>query len=98
MTSEKTPCRSQWSPHPRRAIVKMIIVLALAVGALAALIFSIDDQVLDQLKHSLSIGTIIALVLLINIVSFVAFILLYAAYQWVRCDLKPGAREDELPG
>lgn len=84
-------------PHtrnPRRAVIKMaVIILGLLIVA-GGLLLTIDDSVLDQLKFNLSLGALIALVVVINIISFVFFILLYAAYQWVRRDLKDPRSED----
>ena len=73
----------------KRACAKMAAVSVLVVAVLAALIWLVNDRMLDELKHTLSLWTIVALVLIINLVSFVCFVVLYAAYRWVRRDLKP---------
>lgn len=75
--------------HAGRALLKIGLIAALAIGAITLLSHAMSDQVLDELKHNLSMGTIIALVILINAVSFVCFLVLMAAYRWVRRDFKP---------
>lgn len=85
-------------PRPvnrKRAFAKIILIVLLLAALAAALTLTVDQQALDALKHGLSVWTIIALVLIINLVSFVCFIVLFAAYRWVRCDLKP-RRDDDL--
>lgn len=79
----------------KRACAKIALIALLIAALLAVLLMIVDKQVLDSLKHSLSLWTIVALVLIINLVSFVSFMVLYAAYRWVRRDLKP-RRDDEL--
>lgn len=79
-----------------RAILKTIFVLAGVAAAVTALSCFVDGQALNVLKHSLSLWSIIALVVIINLVSFGCFVVLYAAWQWVRCDLKPRAADDTL--
>ena len=81
--------------HHRRAFFKIAILLFGAVLLIAGLGLLIDDHSLQQLKHNLSLGTIIILVIIINLVSFVCFMLMLAAYKWVRGDLKPH-RQDIL--
>lgn len=80
----------------KRACVKIAVVVAAIMLVLAAMVAVVHDgQVLDELKHSLSLWTIVALVVIINLVSFLCFVVLYAAYRWVRRDLKP-RRDDDL--
>ena len=86
---------SQCSTNKKRACVKIAVVAVAVIAALAALALLLDGQALDELKHTLSLWTIVALVLVINLVSFVCFVILYAAYRWVRRDLKP-QRDAEL--
>lgn len=62
-----------------------ILTTALLIGLLSHFI---SGQALDELKHSLSLWTIIALVVVINLVGFICFLVLFAVYQWIRGDLK----------
>ncbi len=80
--------------NPRRAVLKMISILAVVLLVLAGLIHFFSDQMIDELKHSFSVWTIITLILIVNLVSFVCVIVMFAAYRWVRGDLRP--RRDEL--
>lgn len=89
MPKQSTNQEQPYHPHPGRACMKMAIIFGVALLTLAGLVFSIEDQTLDTLKHTLSIGNIIVLVLVINLASLMMFMILYAAYQWVRKDLKP---------
>lgn len=85
---------AQAHKNPGRAILKMtVLLLGLLViaGVLAGLV---DDSLIDQLKFNLSLGALIGLVVVINIISLICFIGLYAAYQWIRCDLKAPRSED----
>ena len=80
--------------HPLRALFKMATILLGLLAVAGFLLLTIDESVLDQLKFNLSLGTLIALVVVINLISFIFFIILYAAYQWVRRDLKAPRSED----
>ena len=79
----------------KRACVKIAAILMLAAVTVAVLAPVVNDAVLDELKHTLSLWSIIALVVVINVVSFACFVIFYMAYRWVRRDLKPRA-DDEL--
>ncbi len=72
----------------KKVFFKICVVLVVALALLFGLIMLVGDQHLDQLKHSLSLGTIILLVVILNVVSFICFIVMYGAYQWIRTDLK----------
>lgn len=84
-------------PCQARACLKIALIVALALGAAVLLSRAVDGPALDELKHSLSIGAVIALVLIANLVSFACFLVLYGAYRWVRRDLAP-RREDGFDG
>lgn len=73
----------------KRACVKATAVLLAVVLAVAGLSQLITPDAIDVLKHSLSLWSIIALVVIINLVSFGCFIVLYIAYRWIRCDIRP---------
>lgn len=79
--------------HHKRACVKMAAVLLAIIAAVAVLSQFITVDAIDTLKHSLSLWSIIALVIIINLVAFGCFIVLYFAYQWIRCDLKPPPKD-----
>lgn len=81
--------RSVYKTHPGRATLKLLFLALVAAAALALSLQWVDQGVLDTIKHHLSVPTIILLVVIINLVSFVLFLLAYAAWQWVRSDLKP---------
>lgn len=78
----------------KRALIKIGVVLFTIVLIVAGLSHFVSAQALDELKHSLSLWTMISLVLIINLVTLGSFIVLFAAYQWIRCDLKPQKSRD----
>ena len=73
----------------RRIALKLAFIVITAGLVIAGLVWSIDDQALDNLKHRLSLWTLIALLLIINLVSFISFLVTYMAWKWVRVELKP---------
>ena len=77
----------------KRACLKLAVVLGAITLAVAGLSQLITTEALDELKHNLSLWSVIALVVIINLVSVACFIVLNAAYQWIRRDLKPSNRE-----
>lgn len=78
---------------PRAALKTAVILLVLLVIAGLIALF-IDDSLIDTLKFNLSLGALIGLVVVINIISLICFMMLYAAYQWVRRDLKSSRNAD----
>lgn len=83
-----------YSRNPKRALLKIAAIVGILLLIVGLLSLSIDQAALNQLKFDLSVWTVIALVLIINLISAASFIVLYAAYLWVRCDLKPPRSED----
>ena len=73
----------------RRIACKLAFIIITAALVITGLAWSIDDQALDNLKYRLSLWTLIALLLIINLVSFVSFLVMYMAWKWVRIELKP---------
>jgi uncharacterized membrane protein len=78
----------------KRACCKLAFIICVTLTVLIGLYFFVDSQVVSGIKENFSLGVIIALVVIVNLVSFLCFIVLYAAYQWVRCDLKEKRLED----
>lgn len=77
----------------KRACLKLAVVLGAIALAVAGLLQLVTADALDELKQSLSLWSVIVLVVIINLVSFACFIVLNAAYQWIRRDWKPPERE-----
>lgn len=75
----------------KRACLKAAGVLLAIVLAILLLSQLVTTDTIDVLKHSLSLWSIIALVVIINLVSFGCFIVLFFAYRWIRCDLRPSS-------
>ena len=79
----------KYRTHKIRAIFKaagVLLCVAVAVVILADLIST--DQI-DMLKHHLDLWTIIALMVIINLLSFAIIFMLYTAYRWIKGDVKP---------
>ena len=85
-----------YAKNTRRAAMKIavIAVFLIIVGALASI--PLNDPTLDRLKFNLNLGMLIGLVVLINVISLLTMAILYAAYKWVRRDLKAPRSEDDL--
>lgn len=77
-----------------RAVLKTAVILLVLVFFAALIALFVNDSLIDTLKFNLSLGALIGLVVMINIISFICFMALYAAYQWVRCDLKAPRNAD----
>jgi uncharacterized BrkB/YihY/UPF0761 family membrane protein len=87
LSQQSDPNRDQ--PNARRALVKMLGVAALLGGVLVALITFVDEETFHDLRHHLTLWLIIAIVVIINIVSFLLFIIFWAIYRWIKRDLEP---------
>jgi protein-S-isoprenylcysteine O-methyltransferase Ste14 len=81
----------------KRAALKALIVLAAVAFIIFVLSHFITSREMNALKHDLSLWTVITLVIIINLVSFGCFVAMFAAWQWIRFDLKP-PRNDGLDG
>lgn len=81
----------------RRIACKLALIILTAAIVIAGLVWSIDEQALDNLKHRLSLWTLIALLLIINVVSFVSFMVMYMAWKWVRSDIKGERGNSDAP-
>lgn len=79
--------------HKKQACVKLafvtFVVALLLVAAFYFLNENVQERDVDQLKYNLSLGMIVALAVIVNLVSFVIGAFLYLAYKWVRRDWKP---------
>ena len=99
MTNLRRTATSQAAPpdgtHPARAFCKLVGILAVIAFLIGGLSYLVSERDLEILKHALSLWTLIALVVIINLVSFGCFIAGVAAWQWVRRDLK-APRDDGL--
>ena len=85
-----------------RGCFKIVLLLAICAVLVGVLTQFIDEQSIEALKHNMSVSTIITLVIVINLVSFMCFTVMYFAYRWIRKDFKnkPDAVDDlsDTPG
>jgi hypothetical protein len=69
-----------------KGILKIIAVFVLGAGLAYLLGEMISKDDLDAIKHQISLGPLIILVVIINIVSGLTMFALYLVYQWIRRD------------
>jgi thiosulfate reductase cytochrome b subunit len=81
-------------PNTTRGCCKIAVVFILAALLLTGLLYLVDAQAVDELKHTLSVWTIVALVIIINLVSFLCFIILHFAWKWAQSDFKASNKND----
>lgn len=79
-----------------KGTLKLMALIALTAAVVFALSQIIGEDDLDQLKHNLSLWSIIALVIIINLVSFVCFLIMMMAYKWIRADFKNNATKQDI--
>lgn len=91
----KQDSASSCCPNRCRAVAKIAVIAAVLLGFLGLLALTIDESAIDRIKFDLSLWSLIAVVLIINLVSCAVFTALFFAYQWVRRDLKTPRVEDE---
>ena len=72
----------------------MVVIVAVIAVVGHFLAEKLDDPAVSRLKFNLSLASLIGLVVAINIASLSCIALLYAAYRWVRRDLKAPRSED----
>jgi NADH:ubiquinone oxidoreductase subunit 6 (subunit J) len=81
--------------NKKRGCMKLVFVLAVSVFVLFFLGMFINGQAAEELKHNFSLWTIVALVIAINLVSFVSFIFMYAAFRWIKRDFSQQVNKDD---
>ena len=82
------------SVNCKRACAKIAVVFLVTFLVLAGLTCFVNSQLLNDLKYNFSLEVIIALVIIINLVSFLCFMALYMTYRWIRRDLNPSRYND----
>ncbi len=89
----RTRAASPPAPHPARAYIKIAAVAAVLGVLFGALITFVSREVLNDLRHHLTLWLILALVAAINISSFLLFILFWTVYRWIKRDLEPEEKD-----
>ncbi len=79
--------------NKRRAYLKIAAIGAVLGVILGALIAFVDHETLNGLRHHLTLFLIVAIVVIVNLTSFLLFILFFAIYQWIRRDFEPSTDE-----
>lgn len=69
-----------------KGILKIIAVFVIGIALTAMLGEIITKDDLDAIKHQISLGPLVILVIIINIVSGLSMFALYLIYQWIRQD------------
>ena len=86
LVAETDPPSAERAPDRARGWRKLIAVSVLIGSLLAALVGFVSHETVSGLRHHLTLWLILAIVMIINITSFVIFALLLAAYKWIRRD------------
>jgi hypothetical protein len=84
--AETDPTSPIGSPNRARGWRKLFAISVLIVSLLSALIGFVSHETVNGLRHHLTLWLILAIVMIINITSFLIFALLLAAYKWIRRD------------
>ena len=79
-----------------KGTLKLIALIAIIGVVIFGLSHIIGEDDLDHLKYNLSLWTIIALVIIINLVSFICFLIMMMAYKWIRPDFKNNAAKHDI--
>lgn len=74
--------------NKKRGLAKAIIVVAGTLALLGIVAGTITEHDIDVFKHSLNLWTVISLVIIINLVSFLCAIIMFTAWRWIKSDLK----------
>lgn len=69
-----------------RGLIKITAIFIVTILIIFVCSHFIDEGSLEFLKHNLSLWTIIALVVIINLVSFLCFVAMYFTYRWIKKD------------
>jgi cytochrome bd-type quinol oxidase subunit 2 len=80
---------AETSPHRARAALKAAMVAAIVLVVLIGALAIVDADAVYNLKRRLSLWLILAIVVIIDLLSFIVFALLFAAYKWIKRDLDP---------
>ena len=76
-------------PNRARAARKIALVVAALLLVLAACVLFVSAKTVNGLVNHLSLGLLVALIVIVNIVSLLIIMALFAAYRWIKCDLDP---------
>jgi len=69
-----------------KGILKIIAVFVVGIALATLLGEMITKDDLDAIKHQISLGPLVILVIIINIISGLSMFALYFMYQWIRKD------------
>ncbi len=81
------------APRPSRGFFKIAAVATLLGIALGALITFVSRDDVNDLRHRLTLTLLIEIVAIINVSSFLLFILFWSIYRWIKRDLEPRGEE-----
>jgi hypothetical protein len=81
------------APNPRRAVGKMAVVGGIIAIIVALLLIFVRQRAMDGLVNHLSVSLLVALIVLVNLISCLVVMIMFAAWRWIKCDLS-GRDED----
>ena len=75
------------TPHPKRAAGKLGLVVAIIGIVVALLLVFVRQRAVDGLVNHLTLGLLVALIVLVNLISCLVIMSLFAAWKWIKRDL-----------
>jgi uncharacterized membrane protein YozB (DUF420 family) len=77
------------TPNPRRAAAKFALVVAIVAGVVVLLLMFVRRRAVDGLVNHLTLGLLVALIVLVNLISCLVIMIMFAAWRWIKRDLRP---------
>ena len=71
----------------------MVLVGGLMAIIVALLLIFVRRRAVDGLVNHLSVGLLVALIVLVNLISCLVIMIMFAAWRWIKRDLSP--QEDD---
>lgn len=81
---------SELRPHRLRGYAKLAGSAAIFLLALYSLTIFVEEELLNDLRHELTLPLVLMIVVAINVAAFLFFTLVWKLYRWIKRDLDPG--------
>ncbi len=72
-----------------RAYFKIAAVAGVLGVTLGTVVTFVSREAVNDLRHHLTLGLVLAMAAVINVVSFALFSAFWAVYRWIKRDLEP---------
>jgi uncharacterized BrkB/YihY/UPF0761 family membrane protein len=80
-------------PNRARAARKLALVICIVAAVLTLLIGFVSAKTVNGLVNHLTLGLLVALIVIVNLVSVLLCLIFFAAYRWIKRDLDPDAED-----